>query len=263
MLVNNNSNNQNKAVAYVRVSSQKQAEDGVSIAAQIKRIKEYAKFKGITLEDEDILIEKGVSGGIPLWERPMGGKLKRMLNSGNYEHVMTMKLDRMFRLVSDMLATVDELNAYIGLIKDQEISTSIKDSLLKIQNELFTLGAMLATPKEKETLKSGAERLNIPKIDSNSILFLENEIDSMEEDLPQMTHFILPGGHQSVSFCHVARCVCRRSERLCVELNDEETINNDILKYLNRLSDYLFVLARKLSKDLSVQEIKWIPKKNN
>ena len=111
MLVNNNSNNQNKAVAYVRVSSQKQAEEGVSIAAQIKRIKEYAKFKGIILEDEDILIEKGVSGGIPLWERPMGGKLKRMLSSGNYEHVITMKLDRMFRLVSDMLATVDELNA--------------------------------------------------------------------------------------------------------------------------------------------------------
>ena len=111
MLVNNNSNNQNKAVAYVRVSSQKQAEEGVSIAAQIKRIKEYAKFKGIILEDEDILIERGVSGGIPLWERPMGGKLKRMLNSGNYEHVITMKLDRMFRLVSDMLATVDELNA--------------------------------------------------------------------------------------------------------------------------------------------------------
>ena len=111
MLVNNNSNNQNKAVAYVRVSSQKQAEEGVSIAAQIKRIKEYAKFKGIILEDEDILIERGVSGGIPLWERPMGGKLKRMLNSGDYEHVITMKLDRMFRLVSDMLATVDELNA--------------------------------------------------------------------------------------------------------------------------------------------------------
>jgi len=111
MLVNNNSNNQNKAVAYVRVSSQKQAEDGVSIAAQIKRIKEYANFKGIILEDEDILIERGVSGGIPLWERPKGGKLKRMLNTGNYEHIITMKLDRMFRLVSDMLATVDELDA--------------------------------------------------------------------------------------------------------------------------------------------------------
>ena len=168
-----------------------------------------------------------------------------------------------YNLRIDSYGTVDELNAYIGLIKDQEISTSIKDSLLKIQNELFTLGAMLATPIEKETLKSGAERLNIPKIDSNSIVFLENEIDTMEEGLAPMTHFILPGGHQTVSFCHIARCICRRAERLCVALNDEETINNDILKYLNRLSDYLFVLARKLSKDLSVAEIKWIPKKNN
>jgi cob(I)alamin adenosyltransferase len=168
-----------------------------------------------------------------------------------------------YNLRIDSYGTVDELNAYIGLMKDQEISTSIKDSLLKIQNELFTLGAMLATPLEKETLKSGAERLNIPKIDSNSIVFLENEIDTMEEGLAPMTHFILPGGHQTVSFCHIARCICRRAERLCVALNDDETINNDILKYLNRLSDYLFVLARKLSKDFSIAEIKWIPKKNN
>ena len=159
--------------------------------------------------------------------------------------------------------TVDELNSYIGLIKDQEISEEAKDSLLKIQNELFTLGAMLATPPDKETLKSGKERLNIPKVDTDAILFLENEIDKMDVELPQMTHFILPGGHQAVSFCHVARCVCRRAERLSVELNDSESINDDILKYLNRLSDYLFVLARKLSKDLAVAEIKWIPKKNS
>ena len=168
-----------------------------------------------------------------------------------------------YNLRIDSYGTVDELNAYIGLIKDQDIHNSVKDSLLKIQNELFTLGAMLATPPEKETLKSGQERLNIPKIDENSIQFLENEIDKMDTELPQMTHFILPGGHQAVSFCHVARCVCRRAERLCVALNDEETINSDILKYLNRLSDYLFVLARKLSKDLQVDEIKWIPTKNN
>lgn len=157
--------------------------------------------------------------------------------------------------------TVDELNAYIGLIKDQEISNTVKTSLLKIQNELFTLGAMLATPPEKETLKSGKERLNIPKINLNSVQFLENEIDKIDVELPQMTHFILPGGHQTVSFCHVARCVCRRAERLSVELNDLEPINNDIIKYLNRLSDYLFMLARKLSKDLIVEEIKWIPEK--
>ena len=128
---------------------------------------------------------------------------------------------------------------------------------------MFTLGAMLATPPEKETLKNGTERLNIPKINESAVLFLENEIDTMDEALPQMTHFILPGGHQAVSFCHVARCVCRRAERLSVALNDQETINNDIIKYLNRLSDYLFVLARKLSKDLSVEEIKWIPEKKS
>jgi cob(I)alamin adenosyltransferase len=159
--------------------------------------------------------------------------------------------------------TVDELNSYIGLIKDQEINEETKEALLKIQNELFTLGAMLATPPEKEMLKSGKDRLNIPKIDENSILFLENEIDKMDEVLPQMTHFILPGGHQAVSFCHVARCVCRRAERLSVALNDEEPVNADVLKYLNRLSDYLFVLARKLSQELLVAEIKWIPTKNS
>ena len=163
----------------------------------------------------------------------------------------------------DSYGTIDELNAYIGLIKDQEISAALQEALLKVQNDLFTLGAMLATPAEKETLKNGKERLNIPKIDGTSILFLENEIDKLEQDLPQMTHFILPGGHQSVSFCHLARCVCRRAERLCVELNDQEPIENDILKYINRLSDYLFVLARKLSKDLLVAEIEWIPTKKN
>ncbi len=166
-----------------------------------------------------------------------------------------------YNLRIESYGTVDELNSYIGLIKDQEISTTSKDVLLTIQNELFTLGAMLATPPEKETLKSGKERLNIPKVDENSILFLENEIDKMDAELPEMTHFILPGGHQAVSFCHVARCVCRRAERLSVELNDQEIINNDILKYLNRLSDFLFVLARKLSKDLAVEEVKWIPTK--
>jgi cob(I)alamin adenosyltransferase len=167
-----------------------------------------------------------------------------------------------YNLRIESYGTVDELNSYIGLIKDQEVSEYIKSALLKVQNELFTLGAMLATPPERETLKSGKERLNIPKVDDNSILFLENEIDKMDAELPQMTHFILPGGHQAVSFCHIARCVCRRAERLSVALNDEESINNDIIKYLNRLSDYLFTLARKLSKDLSVEEIKWIPEKN-
>lgn len=157
--------------------------------------------------------------------------------------------------------TVDELNSHIGLIRDQKINTNSKKELLKIQHELFTLGAMLATPPEKETLNNGKERLNIPKINDDSVIFLENMIDKMNENLPPMTHFILPGGHPSVSYCHIARCVCRRAERLCVALEEQETINNAILRYLNRLSDYLFVLARKLSFELQVEETKWIPEK--
>ena len=157
--------------------------------------------------------------------------------------------------------TVDELNSYIGLIRDQNINSKTIESLIKIQNELFTLGAMLATPPEKEVLKNGKQRLNIPKITISSIEYLEQEIDSMNLELPQMTNFILPGGNQTVSFCHIARCVCRRAERLATALNESEVISSDILTYLNRLSDYLFVLARKLTKDLSAKEIPWIPEK--
>jgi len=157
--------------------------------------------------------------------------------------------------------TVDELNSYIGLIRDQNIDSKTIESLLKIQNELFTLGAMLATPPEKEILKSGKQRLNIPKVTISSIEYLEKEMDVMNLELPQMTNFILPGGNQTVSFCHIARCVCRRAERLATALNENEAINPDVLTYLNRLSDYLFVLARKLTKDLSAKEIAWIPEK--
>ena len=160
--------------------------------------------------------------------------------------------------------TVDELNSYIGLIKDQKgIGNNDKNSLLKIQHELFVIGAMLATAPDKETLKNGKERVTISKINKHSILFLEEEIDKMDEKLPQMTHFILPGGHQTVSFCHIARCVCRRAERLSVELNEKEKVSNELIIYLNRLSDYLFTLARKLSKELLVDEIKWIPEKKS
>lgn len=157
--------------------------------------------------------------------------------------------------------TIDELNSYIGLIRDQNIEQSTIDSLIRIQNELFTLGAMLATPPEKEVLKNGKQRLNIPKINTNSIATLEKEIDDMNLELAPMTNFILPGGHQTVSFCHIARCVCRRAERLVTALNENEEINSNVLMYLNRLSDYLFVLARKLTKDLSAKEIPWIPEK--
>lgn len=157
--------------------------------------------------------------------------------------------------------TVDELNSYIGLVKDQAIDNDTKTTLIKIQNDLFTLGSMMATPSKKETLKNGEQRLNIPEVDTKSVTYLEKEIDKMNEKLPKMTHFILPGGHTTVSYCHIARCVCRRAERLSVSLHQQEGINPIILTYLNRLSDFLFMLARKLSKDLSVQEVKWIPEK--
>lgn len=156
--------------------------------------------------------------------------------------------------------TVDELNSYIGLIRDQKIDSATFDSLIKIQNELFTLGAMLATPPDKEKLKSGKDRLKISKINDAAIQFLENEMDKMNETLPSMKNFILPGGHTTVSYCHIARCVCRRTERLTVELNDIKYVNDNIIIYLNRLSDYLFVLARKLILDNKATEIPWITK---
>jgi len=157
--------------------------------------------------------------------------------------------------------TADELNSHIGLLKDQKIDKRTSETLLKIQNEIFTLGAMLATPPEKEKLKSGKDRLNIHKINEEDIQHLEKEIDFMDQSLPQMTNFILPGGHQTVSFCHIARCICRRTERLAVHLHKNEPIDEFILTYLNRLSDYLFVLARKLTVDNQAAEIPWIPKK--
>lgn len=166
-----------------------------------------------------------------------------------------------YHLRIEAYGTIDELNSYIGLIRDQKIDPHSTEILLKIQNELFTLGSMLATPPEKEILKSGKERLNINKVSEESVALLENEIDLMNESLTAMSHFILPGGHSTVSFCHISRCICRRAERITAQLNDESSINPKILVYLNRLSDYLFVLARKLTFDNQAQEIPWIPEK--
>ncbi|WP_340074206.1 cob(I)yrinic acid a,c-diamide adenosyltransferase [Leptobacterium sp. I13] len=161
----------------------------------------------------------------------------------------------------DAYGTIDELNSWIGLIRDQKIASHHITILINIQNNLFTIGSMLATDPEKATLKSGKVRLNIPKIVDEDIRILEHEIDMMDTSLEPMTHFILPGGHQIVSFCHIARCVCRRAERLVTQLNENSPIDNAILQYLNRLSDYLFVLARKLSHELHTNEIKWVPNK--
>ena len=161
----------------------------------------------------------------------------------------------------DSYGTVDELNSYIGLIRDQEMDAHYKSILIEIQDRLFTVGAILATPPEKETLKNGQPRLKNLGIIEADLLLLENEIDSMELALPPMTHFVLPGGHTTVSYCHIARCVCRRAERLAVHLNHDEPIEELTIQYLNRLSDYLFVLARKLTFDLNAEEVKWIPRK--
>ena len=156
--------------------------------------------------------------------------------------------------------TVDELNSFLGLLRDNIDDQNIKNDLIEIQNKLFNLGAFLALDPKKEKLPNGKERLEIQKIDENSIKFLENRIDKMNDTIPPMTNFVLPGGHQTVSICHICRTVSRRAERKATAINEVEAINPNLIKYLNRLSDYLFVLARKLSIDLKISEKIWNPK---
>ncbi len=157
--------------------------------------------------------------------------------------------------------TVDELNSWLGLVRDQEIAAQAKETLAIVQHKLFTVGAILATEPQKAVLKNGKDRLNIEKISEADIALLEHEMDKMNETIPPMTHFILPGGHTTVSYCHLARTVCRRAERMSTLLYEEEPFDSAVLRYLNRLSDYLFVLSRKLVIDLEASEIKWIPEK--
>jgi len=161
----------------------------------------------------------------------------------------------------DCYGTVDELNSYLGLIRDQAISKDSKTTLIKIQNQLFIIGSLLATDPEKLKDESKRKRLGITFLEADAIAFLETEIDAMNLALSPMTHFILPGGHQTVSFCHIARCICRRAERNVSKLNVDQPTQPEVLIYLNRLSDFIFVLARKLSKELEAEEIKWIPNK--
>jgi cob(I)alamin adenosyltransferase len=149
--------------------------------------------------------------------------------------------------------TVDELNSYMGIIRDQEITPEQKDMLKEIQDRLFTIGSSLASDPEKSKMK-------IPDLHTSDIELLEQQIDKMNEDLPELRHFILPGGDQAVSFCHIARCVCRRAERICVNLAEISSVDEKVIIYLNRLSDYLFVLARKLCHDRKIPENQWIPR---
>lgn len=149
--------------------------------------------------------------------------------------------------------TVDELNSFIGLVRDQAIDEESRECLIDIQDRLFTMGSLLASDPEKS-------RMKLPEIALEDIEKLEKEIDRMNETLPELKTFVLPGGHTTVSFCHIARCVCRRAERKITLLKETAEINEFILMYLNRLSDYLFVLARKLTFDLNAEEIPWKPK---
>ncbi len=158
-----------------------------------------------------------------------------------------------YHLRIECYGTVDELNSYIGLIRCQDIELHHQKVLKEIQDRLFTIGASLAADPEKSKMK-------IPDLHDQDINLLEMEMDNMNEALPELTHFILPGGNTTVSFCHIARCICRRAERLTVHLASESFVDEKMTIYLNRLSDYLFVLARKLSSDAQSEENIWIPR---
>ncbi|MFN7119954.1 MAG: cob(I)yrinic acid a,c-diamide adenosyltransferase [Saprospiraceae bacterium] len=148
--------------------------------------------------------------------------------------------------------TVDELNSWIGLLRDVADYEEIKDLLKNIQDRLFTLGSNLASDPDKDMIT--------PDVFESDVELLEKAMDTMNEQLPPLKNFILPGGHTTVSFCHIARCVCRRAERQVVELALHEPVEERIIRYLNRLSDYLFVLARQLAKNLQAEEVIWQPR---
>ena len=149
--------------------------------------------------------------------------------------------------------TVDELNSYLGLIRDSIQDDKIRALLKEVQDRLFTIGSNLASDPDKQLIT--------PDIFESDIKLLEAQMDEMNESLPALKNFILPGGHAIVSFCHVARCVCRRAERRVVSLAQMEAVDEIIIRYLNRLSDYLFVLARKLAQSFEVKEVVWTARK--
>lgn len=154
----------------------------------------------------------------------------------------------------DAYGTIDELNAHLGFLIDQEINQKREEKLRSIQDRLFVVGAMLATDPEKSESK-------IPVLKKEDVLFLEAEIDEMESGLPPLKNFILPGGHPVVSYAHITRTVCRRAERAIILLSESSTVDELIPEYINRLSDYLFVLGRQLALELHIHEITWRPGK--
>ena len=153
----------------------------------------------------------------------------------------------------DTYGTIDELNSWIGMVRDLEVNQKRKDVLVEIQDRLFTVGSILAT-------EPGNTKVKIPSLAEADILFLEKEIDAMDAALPPMRFFVLPGGHIAISHCHVARTVCRRSERLIIALHAQESVPDEVIKYINRLSDYLFVLSRMVAHELRAEETPWKPR---
>lgn len=151
--------------------------------------------------------------------------------------------------------TVDELNSYIGLCRDLLTDSQNRTVLQEIQDRLFTVGSSLACDPQKEP------KMKMPDLREEDIALLEKEIDRMNDVLPVMKNFVLPGGNPTVSHIHIARCVCRRAERCCVRLElEKEEVESIVIKYLNRLSDYLFLLARYTSHQLNAVEIPWKPR---
>ena len=153
----------------------------------------------------------------------------------------------------DSYGTVDELNSFIGVVRDYEINEIYKKQLIEIQDRLFTIGSSLASDPEKSKMK-------IPDLLESDVVILEKWMDEMDAELPEMRFLVRPGGNHAVSFCHVARCVCRRAERLIVELAENDFVAPLVLSYMNRLSDYLFVLGRKIGLDLKAEEQPWHPR---
>ena len=154
----------------------------------------------------------------------------------------------------EVYGNLDELNSFIGLIRDQDINPRYKEVLIIVQEKLFVAEALIARDPSSQTRE-------LPSLADEDVTLLEQEIDAMNEELSPLNHFILPGGHSTVSFCHMARTVCRRAERSVIRLNKERPVEDIIIRFLNRLSDYLFVLARKTGKDLGAIESPWITKK--
>ena len=154
--------------------------------------------------------------------------------------------------------TIDELNAWVGMIRNFKIDKNIENTLKKIQNELMTMSAQLAD----DTVSKSSKLVNtLEPLGQENVEYLEGHIDLINSELPELKNFVIPGGHIIVSYVHIARCTCRRAERLITELNQIEIVPEIIIAYINRLSDFLFILARKLSKYYDVKEIIWSTQK--